>query len=164
MRIGIIGPTEIEEKARKIIIKVAKVVAKSGNDIIVTPDKGSCSELFCQEYKKAGGKKVIAIIPRDDKEFGYSWVNTEIADEEINCKTWENQPETLDKQVGSDGVLICFGLSPGALIEVAYTKWFKVKKVYLIKGLCDKLPAKTQEKVPAEYISASNLVKLLTGK
>ena len=88
MRIGIIGPGEVKKycdraeldikKYSKIVEKLAGIIAKSGNEIVITPDKGSTSELFGNAYKTAGGKKITVIAPLEDKEFGYSWVNTEI--------------------------------------------------------------------------------------
>ncbi len=49
MRIGIIGPSklesldEINKDARGIIGKIAGLIAESGHEIVVVPDKGSAS-------------------------------------------------------------------------------------------------------------------------
>jgi len=154
MKIGIIGPTKINEKEKEIIKQIAK--ASKNYKIILTPDKG-VAEFFSQEYKKNNGEEIIGIIPKEDKEFGYNWLNLDIIDKEINCKTWRNQPETLDE---NSDILICFGLSPGSMIEICYTKWFKAK-IYLIKELCENLPKKTREKLDIEYISYKELIKKL---
>ncbi len=67
----------------------------------------------------------------DDKEFGFDWLNLDIG-EIINCGTWRNQPGRLNEETD---VLICLGYSAGGLAEIAYTKWFKPKKVYVVKEL-----------------------------
>lgn len=160
MRIGIIGPSKI--KGKKLIEKVSKLVANSGHEIIVTPDKGSSSDFFAQLYLANGGKKVYSIIPLDDKEFGYSWVNQELG-EKVNCGTWRNQPEKLNEM--SDA-LICIGWADGVLAEIAYAKWFKPKEIdkkviYIVKELAHgKLP-KDSCKSDVRYISISDLEKEL---
>jgi hypothetical protein len=156
MRIGIIGPTklgsleEINKDSLKIIKGLSKVIARSGNEIIITPDKGSVSELFAKEYIKNGGKKVYSIIPLEDKEFGYSWINLDLG-EKINCGTWRNQPEKLNEETD---LLLCLGYAEGVLVEIAYSKWFKPKPVKIIKELIfGKLPKDSVRKINLEYIS-----------
>ena len=68
-------------------------------------------------------------MPLDDTEFGYSWLNLDLG-EHINCETWRNQPEKLNEETD---VLLCIGYAVGVLAEIAYTKWFKKKPVYIIK-------------------------------
>jgi len=156
MKIGILGPTkinkleEINKDTIKIIRDISKIVAESGNEIVVVPDKGSVSELFAQEYLNFGGKKVYSIIPLDDKEFGYSWVNLEIG-EKINCGTWRNQPEKLNEETD---YLLCLGYAEGVMAEIAYSKWFKPKPIDIIKELVDgKFPKSAVKNLNLRYIS-----------
>lgn len=156
MKIGIIGPTklssltDVNKNSMMIIKELVKVVAESGNEIVVTPDKGSVSEFFAKEYLENGGRKVYSVIPLDDKEFGYEWVNTEIG-KNINCSTWRNQPEKLNEE--SDA-LLCLGFSEGVLIEIAYSKWFHPKAVFVIKEfISQELPREAIKKLSLEYIS-----------
>jgi len=82
-----------------------------------------------------------------------------LIDKEINCGTWRNQPEKLDEE--SD-ILICLGFSPGSLIEISYTKWFKVKKIYIIKEfISQKLPKEINKKLNISYLSLKELKKRL---
>ncbi len=156
MKIGIIGPSKIKEKEK--ISRIAKIIADSKNPIFVTPDKGSSSEFFAQEYLKNKGKKVYSVLPLDDKEFGYSWVNTELG-EQINCQTWRNQPEQLNQETD---LLVSIGSSVGGLIEICYTKWFKPKPVYIITDIdSEKLPKVLEEELDIKYISISELEKAL---
>ena len=90
MRIGIVGPSKFyEENNQEIISQIAKIVAKSGKEIVVTPDKGSTSEFFAQEYIEFAGEKVWEIIPKDDKEWGFDYVNVDLG-EIINCEVNES--------------------------------------------------------------------------
>lgn len=156
MRIGIIGPTrldsllDINRDAVKIIKGLSKIVAESGNEIVITPDKGSVSEFFAEEYLNYGGKKVYSILPLNDKEFGYDWLNLELG-KKIDCNSWRNQPEKLNEETD---FLLCLGYSEGVLIEIAYSKWFKPKPIKIIKELVSgKLPNDSVKKVKLEYIS-----------
>lgn len=170
MKIGIIGPGEVEKYCERakinktkytLIVKdLAISLANTTSEIVVTPDKGSTSELFVKEYLASGGKKVYEVIPLDDKEFGYSWVNIDLG-EHINCETWRNQPETLCE---NSDLLICIGWGGGTLAEVYYTRWFgKVKKVYVVEELIDsKLPNSLDKTFKIlEYIKANELEKKL---
>ena len=160
MKIGIIGPSKIEYveeingKAKEIISSIAKKIALSKNEIVVVPDKGSVSEFFAQEYIKNKGKKVWEVVPLDDKEFGLSWMNLDIG-EKINCGTWRNQPEKLNEECD---IFLCLGYAVGVLAEIAYTKWFKPKKVYIITELVSgKLPIEVERSLKLEYVSYKKL-------
>jgi len=159
MKIGIIGPSKVREKEK--ILKIAKVIAESENEIIVTPDKGSACEFFAERYLKFGGKKVYSVLPLDDKEFGYTWVNIDLG-EKINCGTWRNQPEKLNEETD---VLLCIGYAAGALIEICYSKWFKKKLVYVIKELIScKLPKEIEKSLNLRYVSISNVSRQFPKK
>jgi hypothetical protein len=160
MRLGIIGPSKLEslnevnKDARKIISDIARLVANSNNEIIVVPDKGSASEFFAQEYFKSKGRKIYEIVPLDDKEFGISWLNLNVG-EHINCGTWRNQPEKLNEECDA---FLCIGYAVGVLAEIAYSKWFKPKPVYIVKKLVSgKLPKEVEKSLRLEYVSLSQL-------
>jgi hypothetical protein len=156
MKIGIIGPSEVLD--RKRISELAGIVAESGSEIVATPDIDSSSELFAKEYKKKGGKGVWEVVPLDDEEFGYDYLNTELG-KKINCGTWRNQPEKLNEETQA---LICIGYSSGVLIEIGYTKWFNPKPVYIIKEMVsEKFPKEINQRLDLRYISISDLKKEL---
>lgn len=160
LMIGILGPNKIDEYCKLVglereeYIKKIKEIANSlisRYEAVLVPDKGSVSELFASEFK---GKK-IGIIPLDDKEFGCDWLNLDIVDEKINCGTWRNQPEKLDEECD---VLLCLGFTPGSLIEICYTKWFKVDKILVIKDfISEELPKEINSKLNIKYISLDEL-------
>ncbi|MAH03615.1 hypothetical protein CMI39_02400 [Candidatus Pacearchaeota archaeon] len=153
MKIGIIGPSKVREEEK--LLKLAKIVSELNHEIVITPDKGSSSEFFAEKYLENNGKKIYEIVPLDDKEFGYSWVNLKLG-EHINCQTWRNQPEKLNEETD---VLLCIGCSVGALIEIGYTKWFKKKPVYIIKELAEgeKLPKVIEKSLDIRYISIKDI-------
>lgn len=156
MKIGIIGPSKLREKDK--ISKLAKIIAESKYKIVITPDKGSSSEFFAQEYIKNHGKKVYEIVPEDDKEFGYDWLNLNLG-EHINCGIWRNQPEKLNEETDA---LLCVGYSAGGLIEIGYSKWFHPKPIYIIKELISgKLPEEIEKSLDLRYISIDELSKEL---
>jgi len=158
MRIGIIGPSKVKDFYK--INQIAKVIASLKHEVVLTPDKGSSSEYLAIEYLKAGGKKVFEVVPLDDKEFGYSWINLDLG-EKINCGTWRNQPEKLNEECS---VLLCLGYSAGGLAEMAYTKWFpkgKAKKpIYIIEELVSaQLPFEID--LDIRYVSINDIEKIL---
>ena len=147
---------EINPEAKGIISKLAEGVLDK--EIVVTPDKGSVSEFFAKNYIRNKGKKVYSVIPLDDNEFGSDWINTEIG-ENINCKTWRNQPEKLNEETD---VLLCLGYAEGVLAEIAYSKWFKPKPVYVIKELVSgELPKDATRKIDIKYVSYKEIKKWL---
>lgn len=149
MKIGIVGPSKI--RGKKEILKLAKIVAESENEIVITPDKGSSSEFFAQEYLKNKGKKVYEILPLDDREFGYKeWINVDLG-EHINCGTWRNQSEKFNEETD---ILLCVGYAVGGLFEIGYSKWFKPKPVFIIKELItQKLPSEINKSLDLKYVS-----------
>lgn len=162
MIIGVIGPSkvsyveEVNKNAKKVISELARVVSESKHEIVVTPDFGSASEFFAKEYSKFNGKKIFSVIPLDDKEFGYSWTNLSIG-EKINCRTWRNQPEKFNEETD---LLLCIGYAVGVLVEIAYSKWFGPKKIYIIKELVSgKLPKEVEKSLKLEYLSYKSLKK-----
>jgi len=154
MKIGIIGPSKLKEKEK--ISEVAKIIARLSLEVVLTPDKESTSEFFAKEYLDNGGKKVFEIVPLEDKEFGYDWINLDLGDK-INCGTWRNQPEKLNEECD---VLVCLGYSAGGLAEIAYSKWFKPKPIYVVNELVSgKLPQEIN--LQLKYISINDLEKEL---
>ena len=132
MKIGMVGPTRMDlfcrildisfEEYEYFLEKIAETIARSGHEMVILPEQGSVQEMLSKKYKDLGGKKVIGIVPKDDVEFGIENLNEFMVDEIVNCKTWRNQPEKLCEE--SD-ILVVVGLSPGAVIEISYSKWFK---------------------------------------
>jgi len=155
MKIGIVGPSnldylnDVNPHYEDILGKIAKSLAFDQHEILVTPDKGSVSEFFAKKFLEFGGKKVYSVLPLEDKEFGYDWVNTKIGTS-INCFNWRNQPEKLNEE---SEVLLVLGYAVGGMIEIGYSKWFKPKTVFIVKDLVSKeLPRELNRSLKIEYI------------
>ncbi len=139
MKIGIIGPNKLFEgdlkERKKLIDEVAKLIAKSGNEIVLTPDKGSLLEYFGKKYNEFGGKKVWIVAPMEDDAEKY--LNLKIG-EIISCIDWDRQAEEFNRQ--SD-IFVCIGYAWGAMKEIACAQYFNKKKVYVLKEfISEKLP------------------------
>ncbi len=163
MKIAVIGPDvkkvceilNIEEPDYYSKVReVAEYLAKTEHEIVITPNKKSSVEFFAEAYSEEDGKKIIGVIPKDDTEFGTLMLNKHICDETINCKTWRNAPETL---LENSNIVLVLGFGPGTLVELCYTKWFKVDNVFVIKDLItQKLPEELNE-LGIEYIGIDEL-------
>lgn len=152
MKVGVIGPSKLDDKNKEIILDVIKKLID--HELYLTPDKGSVSEFAGGEYLGIGGQNLFSVLPLDDKEFGYDWVNLELG-KQVNCGTWRNQPEKLNEETE---VLVCLGYSVGGLIEMAYSKWFNKKPVYIIKELIsEELPKDSVKDLDLRYVSYKSL-------
>lgn len=157
MKIGIIGPSKIRE--RELISKVAEIISCLNCEAFLVPDKGSTSEYFAKEYLNFRGKEINSLIPLDDREFGYEWINQDLG-KKVNCGTWRNQPEFLNENVEA---LICLGYSVGGIIEIGYSKWFGKHPVYIIKEfISEKLPKELEDSLDLRYIHITELKKVLS--
>jgi len=155
MKIGIIGPNKIfdgEISDRKNILdNVAKLLADSGNEIVLTPDKSSLLEYFGEKYTEFGGKKVNLVIPVEEKDYK-EYLNDEIG-EVISCKDWDRQANEFNRQ--SD-IFVCIGYSWGAMKEIACAQYSNKKKVYILKEcISEELPKELDFLV--EYILIKDL-------
>jgi hypothetical protein len=139
MKIGIIGPNKLFEgdlkERKKLIDKVAKLIAKSKNEIILTPDKNSLLEYFGKKYLEFGGKKIWIVAPmKDDAE---EHLNLKIG-EIISCTDWDRQANEFNRQ--SD-IFICIGYAWGAMKEIACAQYFNKKKIYVLREfISEELP------------------------
>lgn len=140
MKIGIIGPNKIYgtdiDNREKLIADVAKIVADSNNEIVLTPDKDSLLEYFGNQYMESGGHKIWLVIPTSEAAHD-DYLNTEIG-EIINCQDWDRQADEFNRQCD---VFICIGLAWGALKEIACAQYFNKKKIYILEEfISQKLP------------------------
>ncbi len=159
MKIGIIGPNSLFrgslEERKELLDKVTKIIAESGNEIILTPDKNSLLEYFGERYLKHKGKKIFLIIPAEDKDYK-KYLNTKLG-EIISCSDWDRQADEFNRQ--SD-LFICLGYSWGAMKEIACAQYFNKKEIYVLKEfISGELPEELNFLV--EYISLNELEKKL---
>lgn len=162
MKIGIVGPNKIysgDEKQRKELLdEVAKIIVTSGNEIILTPDKGSLLEYFGNKYLELDGKNLSLVIPT--KEDGYeSYLNTSLGNV-IDCHDWDRQADEFNRQCD---MFVCVGYAWGGMKEIACAQYFNLKKIYILREFISaELPAELNFLV--EYISVKDLVSILGVK
>jgi len=158
MKIGIIGPNKIDGDIpeRKVLIdKIARIIATSNNEIVLTPNKNSLLEYFGQKYIEFGGKNVWLVVPleEDDYQTHLSVDNGEI----INCHDWDRQANEFNRQCD---IFVCIGYAWGAMKEMACARYFNKKKIYVLNEfVSEKLPDELSYLV--EYISDKQLQKLI---
>lgn len=150
MRISLIGPGDVEYHFRKLlgmpkeelerhIGELGGVLAESGTDIVLTPDKGISLEV-AKIYKISDPKgKVYGTIPESDKEYGIGhikpYMNEKVGgsllfDEFIDAGNWYK----LDVSKAATGdVVLLLGKSLGAIGELALG-------FYIFKLLAKKKP------------------------
>jgi len=104
---------------------IAKVLAQSGYEIVLLPDRGICFEV-AKKYKEMGGKKVIGTVPFSDKDFGIEHLKPyieakigkkKVFDEFIDTNNWYKQDLTL---CTFSDVILMLGNSLGSLGELVY--------------------------------------------
>lgn len=163
MKISITGPSklssveQVNPKARDIISEVARMVAKSDNEIVITPDNGSSTEFFAQEYKKRGGKRIWEVIPLDEEDYK-NYLNIGLG-EIISCGEWRNQPAKFNEE--SD-LMICIGYGGLVMAEIGFSHYYRDKKVIIIRELVSgELPWEVGRSLKLEYVSYKELDKFL---
>lgn len=157
MKIGIIGPNKLFEgtlkERKKLIDEVAKLIAKSGNEVVLTPDKNSLLEYFGKKYSEFGGKKVWIVAPMEDDAEKH--LNLKMGGI-ISCIDWDRQADEFNRQ--SD-IFVCIGYAWGAMKEIACAQYFNKKKIYVLKEfISEKLPEELNFII--DYIS----IKEIEGK
>ncbi len=136
LRISLVGAGDIkfhyfkllsipQEQFNQQVAQIAKILAKSGLEIVLLPDRGVSFEV-AKKYKEQGGKKVYGTVPLSDHDFGIkhlqSYLESEvdgqkIFDETIDTGTWYKQD--LTHCIFGDVVLM-LGNSLGSLGELSY--------------------------------------------
>jgi hypothetical protein len=109
-----------ESEVRGLYSAVGKALAKKGTSLLVTPDKGVVE--VAKAYKKAGGKKVIGVVPRCDEVWGIEHLKPHLKyiDEELNPRDWFTAPYYL---VQMPDYIVCLNLTTGVYGELVFVKW-----------------------------------------
>jgi hypothetical protein len=141
----IIGPTDKTKifrfgKMDKIIYEqhkeeIGKVLATNISSIYLIPDEGIPLD-FAKSYKKFGGQEVVGVLPRGGYGLLKKYFQFCDRTEEIDGG-WCVLNTCLSLRAE---LMIGFGLSPGTLVEIAYTKYHK-------KYLGRKIPVLLDEKM-----------------
>jgi hypothetical protein len=109
-----------ESAVRGLYASVGEALAKKGANLLVTPDKGIVEVV--KAYKKAGGRKVVGIVPRADDVWGIEHLKPHLkhVDEELNPRDWFTTPYYL---VQMPDYVVCLNITTGVFGELAFVKW-----------------------------------------
>lgn len=150
MRIAIIGPTAIEtvaaaggwsaEECRRLAAQAGEELAARGHELVVVPDRG-VGLIAAEAYRRAGGPKVIGLIPRGGSNLQARIAECEqhrdLCDVVVDDLTWDEQHPRLCQLADA---LLCIGLSCGTIAEIAWTKWTGYKPVFVLRELVSAIP------------------------
>jgi predicted Rossmann-fold nucleotide-binding protein len=150
MRIGIIGPTNIQLTATAagldpaVCAKAARAagqgLARRGYELLVVPDRG-VALLAAEAYRAAEGRRLIGILPgggTDIQEMVTQCAeHRSLCHETIEGLNWTEQHERICQL---SQALLCIGLSCGTIAEIAWTKWVGHTPVVVIRPLVSGIP------------------------
>ncbi len=100
--------------------EVGKVLAANLSTVYLIPDEGIPLD-FAKAYKKFGGREVVGALPRGGCEVLEKYFQFCDRTEKVDGG-WVVLNTCLSLRTG---LMIGFGLSPGTLVEIAYTKYHK---------------------------------------
>ncbi len=150
MRIGVIGPTDIDitstaagldpEVCKRVAREAGQSLARNGFEVVVVPDRG-VGLLAAEAYRSAGGRRLVGIIPRGgtsgQEATSCCDQHRQLCHEIVEDLEWTEQHERICQL--SD-VLLCIGLSCGTISEIAWTKWVGSTPVVIIEPLVSGIP------------------------
>ncbi len=171
----IIGPTDKTKIFRFGKIKkenyenykseIGKVLAKNLSTIYLIPSEGIPLD-FAKAYRQAGGSEVIGVLPKGGHEASEEYFKFCNKIEEIDGD-WSVLNTCLSLK---SGLMIGFGLSPGTLVEIAYSKHHKkyLKKDIPIfldeRTISQRLNPELEEEVDLTYFSLTSELNSLLKK
>jgi predicted Rossmann-fold nucleotide-binding protein len=162
LRIGIIGPTDIALTSRAAGLDPAvcehtacaagEALARNRYEVVLVPDRG-VALLAAESYRRAGGKRLIGIIPHGGTSAQAATACCEahrnLCHETVEDLDWTGQHERICQL--SD-VLLCIGLSCGTLSEIAWTKWVGNTPVVVIRPLVSGIPPEMQVETDLHWV------------
>jgi hypothetical protein len=150
MRIGVIGPTDIDTTStaagldpavcKQVATEAGELLAGKGFEVVVVPDRG-VGLLAAEAYRGASGRRLVGIIPHGgtggQQATSCCDEHRHLCHEIVEDLAWTEQHERICQL--SD-VLLCIGLSCGTMSEIAWTKWVGDTPVVIIEPLVSGIP------------------------
>lgn len=149
LKIGIIGPTNIQKLSRltkrpvsfylQKTKEIGKLLSEINCELWINSDKGVAINI-AKSYKKNKGKKLVILYPGK----GEPWPNKHARPYIKYADELRKEPDwfwTNYNVTAIPDICICTGLSAGTLSELAYIKWNyqlkrgNLKKIIVIKEL-----------------------------
>jgi len=158
MIVAVIGPTDLKGTARVVGItedefirsaqETGKLLAELGHVLVVVPDQGVAT-VTAETYKKNGGRKVVGIIPKLDRDLPWEHLHPDLCDEIIENIDWYRTLAEIGK---ISDIIICLGLSCGSISEIAWTKWFK-RRIVVVRNLISGFPPEIAKDVDIKFVN-----------
>ncbi len=162
MKVGIIGPTDIDVTSRAAGLDPAVCkqtaeaagagLAQRGDTVVLVPDRG-VALLAAQSYRVAGGPHLIGIIPHGGTSAQAATTCCEnhrnLCHETVEDLSWTAQHERICKLAD---VLVCIGMSCGTMAEIAWTKWVGNTPVIVIRPLLSGIPPEVEAETDVRWV------------
>ena len=155
-----------ETALNKLIDDIAQLLVDKKAEMVIIPNRGIPLDI-AKRYKEKGGKKVLGVIPIQDKDYGLGHIKEflPIVDERIDVDSWYD----ADGKVAAFGdICITVGMSPGVIRALTALKFhykYKKSKTKLIifkNTISKKLHKEIEEEMPIVYIeNVEELKKLI---
>jgi SLOG-like protein len=172
LTVALIGPTNIDrvtraagvdpESVREAAAAAGTCIARGRHRLVVVPDRG-VAVIGLAAYRAAGGVEAVGIVPTagpseqvDGERIADGSIATHLdeCDVVIREYTWFEQHHTIGRL--SDA-MVCIGLSPGTLAELAWTKWTPGPPTAIIAGTSSVPPPELLAETPTTVISLPSL-------
>ena len=143
MRIGVIGPTDLEKLGRLLnqplefllerAALVGKLIAGSGAEMWVNGDGGMLTAV-ARAYKENAGNRLVILYPirPDPWPIAHTEPYVGLADTVVRTSTWFDANYIV---VSETDICVCVGLSTGTLSEIAYINWDDMFQTSALKRL-----------------------------
>lgn len=168
MKISLLGAGDItkisrhtdtsEQDLKKLIENLGKILAEKRHEIVIIPNKGIPLEIS-KIYKSRGGKKVIGVVPTQDKDYSLSHIQKflPLIDEKLEVDSWYD----ADGKIAAFGdICISIGMSPGVMRALTALKFHykykncKTKLIIFENTLSSPIQPEIQEEIPINYINS----------
>lgn len=159
MKVGVIGPTDLETLAlnlgqsedwvRERISLLGKMIAEAGHELWVNPDGGVLAAV-ANAYKTHGGSRLVVLVPMaaDPWPNDHTRAHVQIADEVRKLPNWFHANYAVVSEVD---ICICAGRSVGTFSELAYARWDEKFKTGVLQKLFAVRELLLENELPREY-------------
>jgi hypothetical protein len=162
MRVGIIGPTDIDLTSRaagldtalcrRTAVQAGEGLAQRGDTVVLVPDRG-VAVLAAEAYRAAHGPRLIGIIPHGGTSAQAATTccedHRDLCHETVEDLSWNAQHERICQLAD---VLLCIGLSCGTIAEMAWTKWVGNTPVIVIRPLISGIPPEVEAETDVRWV------------
>jgi hypothetical protein len=149
-RVGVIGPTDVALIERVVSLHMGTLertarrfgvfLAQNCLDLVCVPDRGVALWAL-ESYRESGGNQAFALSPVGadtlDDPRDETPTHTRLAQSVRRDMTWDEAPAEMVRECDC---FVCFGLSCGTLVELAWTKWIKQFPVFVMQPYVSGIP------------------------